>query len=658
MQEYNTRYFPKLCLEEEPSVDMRTHDARYVEDTKNQTPLNDNDLYALECARFWKELASFTWSRGDVPDQEEDGTDIAEEFGSENGAEEEETGAEDAEVSEEEDEEQDEAKVDEVDLPIPTIAETEEEVNQTPRAELEENTAHPAAMETDDVEGMLEEESPAVVSEEADDAAPSAPPDATQPSQLATFRDLPGPDTVTPRQSPGTTPTAASPLSHHSATPHRESPKQQPIPIRPVKNQLRLGLVTGRHSATTILSRRFSQDASPGLSTDGSRLSHELRLPSGAPQSGLSVSDIVSIPSPGLGSPKQIIRRHPQIESVDNVPIARLSVEMHGAIAQLGEEDWEELDVDTGIQSASNVPPSSFFSRVLKRRPSTLQSSSLARQVKSSSSSSSSSPTKLRGPSAARGPSATERDNNFGSKGFGSTKKALEKIKAFPKFRKASGMSSGETSAVQSPSKSDYDRTPTKRDKDIRHNGSPVPKVRSPAVEVYGTARTASGVPLLALPPQISPLSESFSINLPRPLKPHPSTSSLKVDSGSYAELMSPVGSTSSEEPHEPKPTRPTGSRRHTESGTRWFDKKPRLRNPSSTWGKMSASMSLSTTSGSTTPRSKRSGLFRSASKSKASAKSMVPDGSRSETALSQGGEVPKLELKQTPPLDIAWKEG
>lgn len=148
---------------------------------------------------------------------------------------------------------------------------------------------------------------------------------------------------------------------------------------------------------------------------------HLTRLPSGLPASGLSVSDVVSIPSPGLDGPR-LIRRHPGIPSVESVPMARLSIDLHGTITQLGEDDWEALEAEKDLPSAPNgygpgVPPSSFFNR-LRRRPSTIITSGLRRQTQARSSSSSSrdsSPTK----SVVRA----------------TTRKALGKLKAFPNLR-------------------------------------------------------------------------------------------------------------------------------------------------------------------------------------------------------------------------------
>ena len=130
------------------------------------------------------------------------------------------------------------------------------------------------------------------------------------------------------------------------------------------------------------------------------RNKRDLILPLGPPGSGLSTSDIVSIPSPDPNSPTRLIRRHtPGQPSIDTVANARLSVDLHGTISRLGDDDWEQLEASS-IPSLPNAAPSAFFTRgfnqVLRRRPSTLVSSGLRRQTKNSDSSRESSPTKHR----------------------------------------------------------------------------------------------------------------------------------------------------------------------------------------------------------------------------------------------------------------------
>ncbi|GMK57587.1 hypothetical protein CspeluHIS016_0404210 [Cutaneotrichosporon spelunceum] len=59
--EYNTQFFPRLCLEETPSVDMSGHD--YGKDTEHeQNALNNDDIYASLQTQFARELETFEWS--------------------------------------------------------------------------------------------------------------------------------------------------------------------------------------------------------------------------------------------------------------------------------------------------------------------------------------------------------------------------------------------------------------------------------------------------------------------------------------------------------------------------------------------------------------------------------------------------------------------
>ncbi|ORX37851.1 hypothetical protein BD324DRAFT_650394 [Kockovaella imperatae] len=692
VSEYNTRYFPKLCLEEEPSVDMKTHDERYADDDKIATPLNDNSLYALECARYRKELESFTWSREDeMLYTSEQHVDLAPWPPHHEGmaeSEEEGSGSEalSSDASTTEHESEDEPRrwsPADIDLPLPL----DEDETLIP-AEIGDDQAIEYAGH-DGSEEMQEQEASTPMSVVEVDAPGTARPgpEAEPVVEIDADPRMESPIPMDEGHSPTPNTASAAPFATLTRT-ITGSPKQKPIPIRPVKNQLRLGL--NASGSSTLLARRTSQDNFASVPSPNSRPSRQLRLPSGLPHSGLSVSDIVSIPSPGLGSPTHIIRRHPQLPSVDDGPIARLSVDLHGTVTQLGDEDWEELQADSGTQSADNVPPSSFLSRVLRRRPSTIQASTLSRQVRSSNSSASSSPTKTRGLSAARLGHADGMTGSTPGSKFGTTKKALEKIKAFPKFRKVSD-------GTSSPAKAEIIQTPPKRhgvrqrldSRLAMHSGPLKMEGGTPSLLDLKAApihQSASIAPTLALPPSISPLSESFSVN--RPLsRARVSDQDLKV-LGSDVDLKSPVESISESSGSglgtDAKATlRPSASRRHTESSNGasaraggvgiggWLDKKPRTRRKDSGvtssgsgvggWGKrMSASVSLSTSNSTSSPR-KKSALFRSGQKnirSSASTEGIPRTGSRSETNLDGGGKeaMPKLELKTTAPLDIQWK--
>lgn len=156
------------------------------------------------------------------------------------------------------------------------------------------------------------------------------------------------------------------------------------------------------------------------IDVPSSRNKREYILPLGLPGSGLSTSDIVSVPSPDPNSPTRLIRRHtPGQPSIDTISNARLSVDLHGTISRLGDDDWEQLEA-SAIPSLPNATPSAFFTRgfsqVLRRRPSILVSSGLRRQTKNSDSSRESSPTKHR--------------PLFNVKSIENTKKAFRK--AFP----------------------------------------------------------------------------------------------------------------------------------------------------------------------------------------------------------------------------------
>lgn len=167
----------------------------------------------------------------------------------------------------------------------------------------------------------------------------------------------------------------------------------------------------------------------------------DLNLPTGLPSSGLSVSDIMSVPSPGVSSTTRVVRRHKAMPSIDTTPASRLSVDLGGRITHLDDEDWEQLDSAEGIGSIPNMPHTpggSFFSRVLKRRPSTLSRSGLRRQAKTSDSSDSEYVSPVNGRPIANTVSP-KRNNSIALFGKGGgPKKAFEKIKTFPILRKAS----------------------------------------------------------------------------------------------------------------------------------------------------------------------------------------------------------------------------
>ncbi|WWC73525.1 uncharacterized protein I206_107497 [Kwoniella pini CBS 10737] len=470
--EYNIKYFPKLCLEEDLSVDMSTHDLRNDEIEHKKTPLNDNALYALEQAKYRYELENFAWSRDNdgyetvaesemeesVTDQEEieggriDGADEMDPIQSNDIEDVLPDTLKDEEV-EVEDMEEEPVLAEHVDVerkPVPDVITAITSANMqepivTP-AKDQRRLSHfgsPESAYSDNLPSSFvglpaspASVAPAIISSVEDIAVKlirssesnhentivSSPPEGSiAPSPPAHDHDVPnwegsGRPMSRPVERLSQTPQQDLPESLISLTSSTHPTKSHPIPIplrpKPV--------------------RQISEELN-------------LNLPTGLPSSGLSVSDIVSIPSPHPGSPNRILRRHRQMGSVDTVPMARLSVELHGVRTYIDDEDWEELTLDDPNASAPNGGGSNHsflgLGRVLKRRPSNLLTNSmgtnnsgsgsgLKRQIKNSDTSSSRN-------SQATSPikSLTNRPVLFSNKSIENTKKAFEKFKAFPKLK-------------------------------------------------------------------------------------------------------------------------------------------------------------------------------------------------------------------------------
>lgn len=349
--EYNLYYFPKLCLDEEPSVDMSNHDEEYGKgDRGGKTPLTDNVTYMLEQAKYKKELDSFAWSRDEWPDYQEQ-------------------------------------------LEREAVIDSARTSVETDRQESVDPKSDKASEETRGV---------------PDIPLPPLPETPLASPIVAALVPLPSPCSFDDPPSP---PVGSIPLRPHLLNGLGKagaSSSPRPIPLSPSKSNIK---------------------------NDKPR---DMTLPTGLPASGLSVSDIMSIPSPGLNSPGRLVRRHKALPSIDTIPASRLSVDLGGTITHL-DDDWEQIDSE-GIESTPNgYVGGSFLNRVLKRRPSTLHSSGLRRQAKHSDVSDSS-PTKF---------SPTKKNANpiWG----GTTKKALEKIKAFPSLRKPSNPPSAYRSDLPDP---------------------------------------------------------------------------------------------------------------------------------------------------------------------------------------------------------------
>ncbi|WRT69524.1 uncharacterized protein IL334_006511 [Kwoniella shivajii] len=453
--EYNTRYFPKLCLEEDPSVDMSTHDIR-GEDHYQKTPLNDNILYALEQAKYRKELADFAWSR------DEDGYETVEES---------ELELEESVAGEEPEAEEPEQGL--AELGLGSIHDTVRVSVEVLPAEVE---GGPSTMEIERMSNCIEEMEEQKCKNEEDltiianittavDQGVQAQAGSpllqveVQPDKVASAIDSannvplkPSGPTTSPEGIVAQLLQTAEPKNMHQLaiadlqleTPDSSClqqvekiaqstlPEPKALPSTPLPLQLP---VSPKLSSQAIQTRPIPIPLRPKPVRQLSEEMAHLNLPTGLPSSGLSVSDIVNVPSPNPGSVTRVLRRHPQLPSEDTIPIARLSVELHGVRTYIDDEDWEELIPDPINPNASepNGGGYSFLGKVLRRRPSTLVGSGLRRQTKNSDLSSTTktsnySPTK----------SNAIRPVLFSTQSIENTKKAFglsKKIKTFPKFK-------------------------------------------------------------------------------------------------------------------------------------------------------------------------------------------------------------------------------
>ena len=384
--ENNTHYFPRLCLDEEPTVDMTSHSDAYGKTApESQSPMNDNVLFMLEQAKYKAELENFTWS-WEMEKEKMECSDLQD--GQES-------------VADQVEEAQSTADSNIVDI-------VADHVDERQRSSVVDPDH--MAMEQDsgsDLSLLL----PRTVAD-VDDvtlSSVSTPEAADVP--------LPSP-TTTDDSRPPTPPVKDSPVRPPKLIDGKDQPSvPRPIPLSPKKPSI--------------------------------KPKRELELPIGLPSSGLSVSDLVSIPSASLGSPGRIVRRHKPMPSVETMPLSRLSIDFDGRITDLGDDDWEQLDSGEGLESLPNAPNGlggSFLQRVLRRRPSTLHGSGLRRQAKRSDTSDSSS-----GDANNISPTKKSPKPLFGK--TGGTKKALEKIKAFPMLRRPSDLP---PSSYRSPRSSDH----------------------------------------------------------------------------------------------------------------------------------------------------------------------------------------------------------
>ena len=404
--EYNLHYFPRLCLQETPTVNMTEHDSARPDfedaNPNRRTPLNDELTYAMECRAAKEVFRGFEWSRDQAETWQDEGPGYQ------------------VSSSDEDDEEG---------LVVPDELGDGMTLNWSISDQL-------------GMEGSQELDLPPLPglgAEELDSEPVTRPPSATSDQSFTPELDPRSPtpiiDGVVEEGLPLQVPTEdVTPDVAQETVPEPESSPTIEVTTPPL-------------SPAPSLSREIAPPASPqAIKVPSPRPKTKLRLPSGLPASGLSSSEIVSIPSPDPNSPTRLVRRHPpgfgratkpSVDTVHTLRIAnhanhRLSVDLHGTISNLGDEDWEKLETDTGytnIPSISNAAPSAFFTRglgTLRRRPSAINTGGGYRRHKNSTTSDSAS-----GDSS---PIKMKHRPIFNVKSIENTKKALKTLKAFPRM--------------------------------------------------------------------------------------------------------------------------------------------------------------------------------------------------------------------------------
>lgn len=505
--EYNTQFFPRLCLEETPTVDMTGHD--YGRDSDRElSPLNSDEVYARVQAEFAKELESFDWTCQDY-ELEDEVSDIAED--SEFALSEDESEDEAVDVEEEEEEEViaprshsatdsepqpiSNATASIRDSPEPPVT-ADEILSTTTAADITPQPPQQSVVEEIDVPTESEPLTPGAPEEPAQvlDESPVAAMETVPEDEPLSVPSVPS-TTITP--APASAPVVSALAPAASITSKEASPDAPSVKLPPIDA---LGIrTTPAPEQSTV---------QPGDITINQDQYLNVRLPSGPPLSGLSVSDVISVPSPHQGSPNLLIRRHRHLPSIDRVN-QRLSVDLGGTFAQLGDEDWEELDarkIPEAINGANAAGQTySRFARglgsVLGRRPSSrtggLRTPSMSVRSglrKSVTTSESETDQDLE-----RSPGAKARSPLFAARGVENTKRVFGRIKAFPPSKRtgqdatrltARSPSAGHSAMPSATPSANHSATPS-----ATHSQSP-----SSSPSPVGSIRVASPVAGLVIP--------------------------------------------------------------------------------------------------------------------------------------------------------------
>lgn len=619
---------------------MTGHD--YGRDSdREQSPLNSDEVYARVQAEFAKELESFDWTCRDY-ELEDDVSDIAED--SEFALSEDESEDEAVDVEEEQeivprshsatDSEpqpvsnatasiRDSPEPVPVDEPVSTALET---TPQPPQQSLVERIDVP--VESPPTAPVIPEKPARVIDESPVAAMETVHEDA--PLSVTTV--------ATPSTAPA--PTPVSTVAPVVVAPSKEASPDAPSVKLPPIDALGIRTTPAPEQSTV----------QPGDITISQDQYLNVRLPSGPPSSGLSVSDVISVPSPHQGSPNLLIRRHRHLPSIDRVN-QRLSVDLGGTFAQLGDEDWEQLDsrkIPEAVNGANAAGQTySRFARglgsVLGRRPSSrtggLRTPSMSVRSglrKSVTTSESETDQDLE-----RSPGSKTRSPLFAARGVENTKRVFGRIKAFPPSKRSghdpSRLSARSPPAVHSAMPSATTSANHSAAPSATHSQSPSSSP-SPVGSIRGVAPVAglvipSSPPTLAAPLPISTTSA-------------PPPSSMPPSNAPTVSLVTSPSSTSIETPRlkrggslraDPASKRSSivsafspGSKRIVRSGSEFnFFSKPKG----------------------------RTHMERTVSKRNPKAPATAPGspGATSDSTLSaaSGSSVPRIELQPTPP--IVW---
>ncbi|KAK4685391.1 hypothetical protein P7C73_g4760, partial [Tremellales sp. Uapishka_1] len=469
--EYNTRYFPRLCLDEAPSVDMSTHDKSVS--YRERTPMNDELLYVMSQSVHQDALEAYSWSREmNHVDRDANRDSYQEAWMTES------TVSSDFDPQEDQHMGEDDSPIDNDGKAVEVAVNSPETAQGVVHSPIEDdNEAVEVAVNSPEaaqgvIHSPIEDDSEAVevavnspetahgaiqdsqtdFLDDNDLGTPSSPPTAEAdafPTEAKVKEEIVPPIEIVSKTAPAyplpapiLIPSPMQPPSQVSLPSASSGPEPQ-WPTEAVAWMMNQGppspVPPGAIWVPVVAEERPNPATARPISAV--RTSPDVRLPSGLPAGGLSVSDLVSLPSTGSPKSSRIIARRNRLNSTDSLPLTRLSVEMHGRITNIDEEGWEAVDFNEIVGESPNgilnSPSASTSTRLfprglgqmIRRKPSTmLKTSGLRRQIRSSSSNSNTASTASTSP-IKQGQPPNNRPPLFSAKSFEATKKAFGKFR-------------------------------------------------------------------------------------------------------------------------------------------------------------------------------------------------------------------------------------